>query len=128
MRMLLIASLASISACSAAASPPVLVDAPLAVEAVQCDVRTTRTPHGVRFDARAFSAANPSSGEYEFVITKRDRNGASDIVQGGVYDLIAGEDQSLGSAEIGVERNGNYHARLVLRDSDGVACIAERST
>lgn len=138
MRMLLIASLAAISACAAAASPPVLArapdDAPRAYDAptqpadLSCNVRTIRTSHGVRFEARASSDAGHASGEYEFVIRKRDRGGASDIVQGGAFDLVAGDTQSLGSAEISVERGGEYSARLVLRDADGVACSAERST
>ena len=165
MRMLLIASLAAISACTAAATPPVLAGAPdenvRAIEAaapqtaassaaaapaarlaaaperastpvahvradVDCDVRVIRTSRGVRFEATALSDAG-ASGEYEFVVTKRDRGGSSDIVQGGEYDLIAGDTQSLGGAEISVERGGGYSARLVLRDADGVACSAEES-
>ena len=134
MRILLIASLSAIGACSAAASPPMLAgapDEPVSAYAepadVSCNVRTTRTAHGVRFEARAASETD-ASGEYEFVITKRDRGGSSDIVQGGEFDLIAGEAQSLGSAEVSVERGGSYSARLVLRDAGGVACSAERST
>lgn len=157
MRMLLIASLAAISACTAAASPPVLssaaepqiaaLDAPSAVvvtqvvapepivaasynapppASVQCDVRAIRTSHGIRFEASAESNRS-ASGEYELVITKRDRGGSSDIVQGGEYDLGAGDEQSLGNAEVSLERGGSYEARLVLRDADGVACSAERS-
>jgi hypothetical protein len=139
MRILLIASLAAISACTAVANPPVLTGASaepaLAVEAqtaqfasadVDCDIRAVRTAHGVRLEASAVSEGG-ASGEYEFVITKRDRGGSSDIVQGGEYDLIAGDMQSLGSAEVSVERGGAYRARLVLRDMDGVACNAETS-
>lgn len=159
MRMLLIASLAAISACTAAATPPVLAGAPepeIAAPAAQivaltppaafvepqpvaqasygeshaadirCDVRVVRTSHGVRFEATALSDAS-ASGEYEFVITKRDRGGSSDIVQGGEYDLLAGDTQSLGSAEISIERGGGYRAELVLRDADGVACSAEEN-
>lgn len=136
MRMLLIASLAAISACTAAASPPALSDEPvLAVEApaaqlasadMSCDIRATRTSHGVRLEATALSDF-AASGEYEFVITKRDRGGSSDISQGGEYDLMAGDMQSLGSAEVSVGRGGAYRARLVLRDADGVACSAEES-
>lgn len=157
MRMLLIASLAAISACTAAASPPALSGAaepqlaapeapsaalvaqdaaPEAVVAasyeapppasVQCDVRAIRTSHGIRFEASAESHRG-ASGEYELIITKRDRGGSSDIVQGGEYDLGAGDEQSLGNAEVSLERGGSYEARLVLRDADGVACRAERS-
>lgn len=137
MRMLLIASLAAISACSAAATQPQLAgrpaepafayDAPIsAVSArgVDCDVRAVRTSHGVRLEASAISDLR-ASGEYDFVITKRDRGGSSDIVQGGEYSLAPGAVQSLGSAEISVARGGGYRARLVLRDRDGIACRAE---
>lgn len=147
MRMLLIASVAALSACSAAATTPQLAGAPeapvaasqlappealpvvaasqVAAPRISCDVRTTRTAHGVRFDATARSNG-PASGEYQLVITKRDRGGRSDIVQGGEY-ILDGGSQSLGNAEISLERGGGYDARLVLRDADGVACRAERS-
>lgn len=137
MRMFLIASLVAISACSAAASPEVLAGAPeepaLAIEApvaqlasanIECDVRAVRTSGRMRFEATALSET-AASGEYEFVITKRDRGGSSDIVQAGEYDLIAGDMQSLGSAEVSIERGGAYSARLVLVDTDGIACSAE---
>ncbi|HJS79404.1 MAG TPA: curli-like amyloid fiber formation chaperone CsgH [Vitreimonas sp.] len=158
MRMLLIASLATLSACTAAASPPALAGAepqiaapaaqiaasealPAAIEPqpvvaasyaeralpdVRCDVRAIRTSHGVRLEAVAMSD-DGAFGEYEFVITKRDRGGSSDITQGGEYDLSNGASQSLGSAEVSLERGGGYEARLVLRDDDGVACAAETS-
>ncbi len=139
MRMLVIASLAAISACTASANPPLLgepdqpalaYDSPSDIYGspgeVSCDVRAIRTAHGVRFEAIAFSDAG-ASGEYELVITKRDRDGASDIMQGGEYDLLAGDAQSLGSAELSVARGGAYSARLVLHDQDGIACNAELS-
>jgi hypothetical protein len=135
MKMLMIAMLAAMGACAASASPTALaggseepaLDTPLAAASeLSCDVRAIRTSRGVRFEATALSASG-AAGEYEFVITKRDRGGASDIVQGGEYDLIAGDEQSLGGAEISVERGGAYSAQLLLRDADGVACSAEAS-
>lgn len=127
MRMLLIASFAAISACSAAANPhlPTAVpSAQFAASSIECDIHAVRTSRGVRFEAAALSEF-AASGEYEFIITKRDRSGSSDIVQGGEYDLLAGYTQSLGIAEVSVERGGAYVARLILSDADGVACSAE---
>lgn len=139
MRTLLIASLAALSACAANANPASFADAesqPMTAElhgenfatlpTVSCDVRATRTARGVRFEATAFSNGN-AVGDYEFVIAKRDRAGRSDIVQGGEFDLVAGETASLGSAEVSVERGASYTAQVVMRDADGVACSAERT-
>lgn len=138
MRTLLFASLAGLSACAANANPASFAGAesqPMAAElhgeniatlpTVSCDVRATRTSRGVRFEATAFSDDH-AVGDYEFVIAKRDRAGRSDIVQGGEFDLLAGETASLGSAEVSVERGASYSARLVLHDAEGVACSAER--
>jgi len=109
------------------AAAPLVAEAPTRValaEAVRCDIRTRRTARGVELEARARANA-PAFGEYEFVITKHDRGGSSDIVQGGAFDLAAGQSQSLGLSEISVERGGRYRARLVLSDSDGVICREE---
>lgn len=100
-----------------------------AVEAspVACEVLTTATRNGVRFSAVASSLA-PISGEYEFVLTKSDRNGSSDISQGGEFDLADGAEHALGEAELNIERRSSYRARLVLRTADGEICRAERSS
>jgi hypothetical protein len=91
---------------------------------VSCDIRARRTSHGVELEAFARSDA-PAMGEFEFIITKDDAGGSSDIAQSGVFDLGGGERQSLGSSEISVERGGRYRARLVLSDSGGVICREE---
>lgn len=95
--------------------------------AVDCDILTTATAHGVMFSAVARADA-PSSGSYEFVLTKRDRNGSSDINQGGDYQLSSDASQSLGEAELNLERRSTYHARLVLWDVDGEVCRVERES
>ncbi len=133
MKSLLFVGLCALAACAANASPqtpsatleaqaayvqPVSVSGDLT-----CDIIRTRTSHGVELRAVAssdFSAA----GEYEFVITKHDRGGSSDIMQSGEYQLVRGESASLGSAEVSVARGGSYRARLELTDADGVACVA----
>lgn len=101
--------------------------APAAVSAVmaECDIRTRRTSRGVELEAVAWTSGAPQTGEYEFVVTKDDAGGSSDIVQGGAFDLVAGAPQSLGLAEVSVEPGGGYRARLVLRDSGGVVCRTE---
>ncbi len=139
MRFLLMSALGALAACAADASPqasfaepaPALAPAPAetltAVGRMSCDVVATATAHGV--ELRAFAASpDGAAGEYDFTITKNDRGGSSDIVQGGAFALRPGERASLGSAEISIERGGSYHARLVITDADSLACEAERST
>lgn len=125
MKTFLIAAAAVLGACSASASETFLAaEATPFADSMACDVLTTPTRHGVRFEAIAFSPGE-AFGEYEFVISKRDRGGVSDIVQGGEFSLLAGESQALGEAEFSIERGGAYEARLTLRDADGLACEAE---
>lgn len=132
MKSLLFVGICALAACAANASPPVAAaDAPAAyvtpVSAsrdVSCDIIRTRTSHGVELRAVASSDFN-TTGEYEFVITKHDRSGSSDITQSGEFQLTRGESASLGSAEVSVARGGGVHARLELTNADGVACVAE---
>lgn len=91
---------------------------------VRCDIRVRRTRHGVELEARALADA-PAFGAYQFTITKTDAAGSSDVVQGGEFDLAAGEARSLGLSEISVERGGRYRARLVLSDHAGELCRDE---
>jgi hypothetical protein len=111
---------------AAFAAPAPAAHAPVhaALADVRCSIRTRRTSHGVELEAFARSNA-PAMGEYEFIITKEDAGGSSDIVQGGAFDLNGGGSQSLGLSEISVERGGRYRARLVLSDSGGVICREE---
>ena len=130
MKKLLFAFSAFVAAAACSAGAQTVVDpAPLAAQAsgVACDVLAETTPNGVLFSAVASSAA-PASGSYEFVLTKVDRNGSSDIMQGGAFDLAAGVDAELGEAELSLERRASYRARLVLLDDDGEICRAERSS
>jgi hypothetical protein len=133
MKSLLFIGLSALTmACAANASPApqTLAEAP-AVEAISyepqsltCDIIRTRTSHGV--ELRAVASSDLSAfGEYEFVITKRDRGGSSDIMQSGEFDLANGRSTDLGSAEISVARGGGYDARLELTTADGETCIAE---
>lgn len=112
------------AAAAAVAAPAAHVPVQAALADVRCDIRTRRTSHGVELEAFARSDA-PAMGEFEFIITKDDAGGSSDIAQSGVFDLGGGERQSLGLSEISVERGGRYRARLVLSDSDGVICREE---
>ncbi len=119
------AALAAASACTAAAQPNEHGGSRADAERAECTIDVTRTRHGVRFDALARSF-EPASGEYEFVLTKDDRGGSSDIVQGGVYRLSAGDESMLGSSELSVERGGRYRARLVLWDGGVEVCRVVR--
>ena len=124
--LLALSAFAVAAACSAGAqtvAPPLVAASP----AVECNILTTSTAHGVRFSAVARADA-PSSGSYEFVLTKHDRNGSSDINQGGEFRLGPDARQSLGEAELNLERRSSYHARLVLWDADGEVCRAERQS
>jgi hypothetical protein len=93
--------------------------------AAECAIDVTRTRDGALFEASA-RAFEPASGEYEFRLTKDDRDGSSDIEQGGAFSLGAGEESVLGSSELSLGRGGRYRARLVLWDGDEVLCRAER--
>lgn len=120
------AALVAATACSAVAQTSEPYPRALAAEAqVECGIEMTRTRYGVRFEAIA-QGFEPSAGEYEFVLTKTDRGGSSDIVQGGEFDLYDGDEQVLGSAELSMERGARYRARLVLTDDDGEVCRTER--
>lgn len=113
--------LVALAACAVAAAP---APAEATRGGVQCLIRETPTSYGMRFEALA-RADRSAYGEYDFVLTKTDRGGSSDIVQGGDYDLRGGGRQSLGSAELSLDRGARYRARLVLRDGGRVVCRDE---
>lgn len=135
-----LAALSAMMACAAAATPdpaaPAFVDAPAqddqivlaqAFEGLACDIRATPTSHGVLLEAVAWGAPGANaSGLYDFVISKSDGAGSSDINQGGAFDLVGAEPQALGVAEFSVAPRGAYRAHLILRDAGGgVLCDAE---
>jgi hypothetical protein len=91
----------------------------------ECTIDVSRTRDGVRFEALARSRA-PASGQYEFILTKDDADGSSDIVQGGAFDLSGGRESVLGSSEFSLSRHGRYRATLVLYDGRGEFCRAVR--
>lgn len=122
MRSILIAALAALCGCSASAGEASLASS--YAPALECDVRAIPSRHGVRLEAAAFDLAG-ASGEYEFVVRKRDRAGDSNIVQAGEFELAPGERLVLGEAEFNLERRGGYEAQLELRDGDVVMCSAE---
>ena len=124
-----LAAFTAAAACTAGAqtAAPISPAAEVTGSAVDCAILTSRTAHGVRFSAVAGADA-PSAGSYEFVLTKNDRNGSSDINQGGDFNLSAGASQSLGEAELNLDRRSSFHARLVLWNGDGEVCRAERES
>lgn len=121
-----IASAPAVAAHSAEAAPqatPTPVQASAAP--IECTIRTVRTANGMRFDALADGFAR-ISGDYEFVLTKIDAAGSSDIVQGGEFNLRSGQRELLGSAELSLDRGARYRARLVLSDRGGELCRSTR--
>jgi hypothetical protein len=113
---------------AAAEAPAATAEAPARIARVSdldCEIVRTRTSHGVELRAVA-SSGGSVAGEYEFVITKRDRAGSSDITQSGEFALDGGS-ESLGSAEVSVALGGGYDARLELTSFDGETCVAEAS-
>lgn len=122
----LFASIAALIAASAcAASAQTSEHSPAYASAAECTIDVTHTRNGMLFEALA-RAEDGASGEYEFVLTKDDRGGSSDIMQGGAFSLRAGEQSTLGSSELSLERGADYRARLVLWDGDEEVCRAER--
>lgn len=145
-RLMIVAVLALVTACAAQArtetghdaSPPpapVVVAAvratppeagprePDAPSGVRCDIRATRTAHGVRLEAIAH-ADRAGHGVYDFVITAHGSGGSSDVTQGGRFDMAAGASAAIGTAEISSAR---YRAVLTLSDPSGAAlCRLER--
>jgi hypothetical protein len=86
-----------------------------------CDILVQRTPRGVRLKAIA-RTADPASGHYSMVVTKRGRTGSSDITQGGPFKSAGDADVSLSSAELSVEEASNYQAVLTLHVDDRQVC------
>jgi hypothetical protein len=124
----LFAALATAGACTAVAHTdpaPNPVSHLAASAAAECRIAVTPTPNGLRFDALARSH-DYAAGQYEFVLTKIDRGGSSDIQQGGEFRLNAGAQDVLGSSELSLDRGGRYRARLVLWDSNGEICRVQR--
>jgi hypothetical protein len=120
-----IVAMIAASACVASAQTGDLAPSPGYETAAECTIDVTRTRHGVRFEALV-RAEDSAAGEYEFVLTKDDRGGSSDIMQGGAFSLAAGETSMLGSSEISLERGADYRARLVLWNGDEEVCRVER--
>lgn len=118
-------ALAAASASPAASAHTSSDRAPSYAPSADCTIGVTRTRHGLRFEALA-RARTRADGDYELVITKRDRGGSSDIVQGGAYDLRPGREAVLGSSELSLERGGRYRARLTLWGDNGPICRSER--
>ncbi len=118
--LVMLAAACTASACAASASTGAAHPAP----SVQCAIEQAPTRHGMRFEALAHADA-PAFGAYRFVLTKIDAGGSSDIVQEGEFDLRAGEEMSLGGAELSLERRARYLARLELRDGDEIVCDDE---
>jgi hypothetical protein len=89
-----------------------------------CRILTDRTRNGVAFTAIG-EFDRPVSGDYSFTVTKRGRSGSSDLVQDGPFRARAGSSQTLGNAEISVDRNGGYRAVLKVYSNGRQICRRE---
>ena len=139
-RIAVLTVLALVTACNASAGPyttpyatnPPSPSAPAAIAAAlpahadaSCDIRTTRTAHGVRIDAVAHTQRS-LTGRYELLVRSSGGANASDIVQQGPVDLAPGAVVTLASSEIGAAHRGHTDITLTLRDANGVVCHLER--
>lgn len=89
-----------------------------------CRILTDRTRNGVAFTAIG-EFDRSVSGDYSFTVTKRGRSGSSDLVQDGPFRARAGSTETLGNAEISVERNGGYRAVLKVYSNGRQICRRE---
>lgn len=117
-RFTLLAALMSLAACAAAAQPETAIVEQALARGLSCEVRAMSTPRGLALEAVAY-AETAMLGEYEFVVTKDDGGGASDIAQGGAFEAEAGRTTSLGEVELSLARGGRLNADLVVRDAEG---------
>jgi hypothetical protein len=113
---------------TAPAEPARLPEEPLAAARLtkrgSCEIIVQRTSHGIRLKAVA-RMAEPASGHYSMVVTKRGRAGSSDITQGGPFRSSGEKDVSLSSAELSVEEASHYKAVLTLHVNDRQVCRRE---
>ena len=139
LRLVIPLALMSVVACAAASEPAPAAAATLAAaeraptaarateiaadaaSPVSCEIYRARTLRGLRLEARAagFEEA-PGAIDYEFIVTKTDSNGSSDIVQVGEVS-----EPMLGSVDLNVERGARYRATLSLRNNNREVCAAE---
>ena len=85
--------------------------------AVECEIRATTVPGGVRLQPVAV-ARMPVSGTYAFVATARNAGSTSNTSQSGTFDLEAGEERVLGDVILGLGEGASHVARLTLRWGD----------
>lgn len=119
------AALALLTACAVQAPTEAhTLAAYTAAPAVDCTIRATKTPHGLKLEALTYTD-HTFHGDYDFVVTAKGSGGSSDIRQGGPLDLVAGEEASVGLAELSASR---FSASLSVRDDAGEICHAEHGS
>jgi len=101
------------------AAAPVKVHSP--APRVDCDIDVRHTSNGVALEGLA-NFTRATDGDFSFIITKSGGGGSSDIEQGGVYDARAGEELSLGSAELSTGRGSSWRATLTIYDGGREVC------
>lgn len=93
-------------------------------EAVNCEIRSSKTSDSILLEAVANSQAEVT-GEYEFVISKSGGGGSSDIVQGGEFEIGPEEKAILGEVRFGSGEGTSIRARLTLTAKGKLRCEAQ---
>lgn len=126
-QLLVLAALGALTACAASAHP---IEAPIEAPrdaGLECEVRFTPTRNGLLVESIA-TAGYGIEGEYQLTLSKRGRNGSSEIVQGGPFELEVAGEATLSASEFNLERGDRYSANLELFGAAGLLCSDRRSS
>jgi hypothetical protein len=94
---------------------------PARYSGVSCDIRVTRTAHGMSVQP-IVSADRHFSGEYSLELTTSGGGNSSSINQGGPVSVDAGSRATLGENEVSLSRGAHLEAVLTVRDAHGELC------
>ena len=103
------------------AAPITPLSAPKAI--ISCQIRISDTALGWEIEPIATSLTS-LSGDYEFTVSKRSRDGTSVSSQSGDFETNPGEPAVLGTAIF--DRKGSLRAELSIRWSGGVVSCERR--
>ena len=89
---------------------------------VNCEIRTTKVPGGVRLEGVVF-ARKPATGEYEFGVSMSGGGGTSNSSQSGDFELDARQESVVGEVMLG--GGGSSKAHLTVRWDGGKASCSD---
>ena len=91
---------------------------------IACEVRTKQVAGGVELEAVVLADA---PGTYEFSVVKQGAGGSSTTAQSGDFERSPGEEQVVGTVQLGLDRASTYSAELTVKWKGGeTACKTER--